>query len=184
MRWKCDHCGKESDVSQIVPPEGSPRAGPPWCPRCGSDVHPKTKKNVRDIICVPHRTGVKRQDAQKSVCPRCKGAREILIPIVPTVVGTDEYNFVPVLAKANEASARMSEEKKHPPQCCPNCGVLLEDIQSYWSHSDWLEIDDKPFFGIGYDCYCGKCGWSGNIEPDLDSEIMHQRKHVGGENEK
>lgn len=60
------------------------------------------------------------------------------------------------------------------PKYCPNCKKELGDIQEYWSHSDWIETPDKPFYGIGYDCYCKNCGWSGDIEPDEDDEIAHK----------
>ena len=61
------------------------------------------------------------------------------------------------------------------PKKCPNCGADTVDIVGYWVESDWIETPEKPFKGIGYDCYCKMCDWSGEIEPDDDSEILHKK---------
>lgn len=43
---------------------------------------------------------------------------------------------------------------------CPSCRAQLEDIQPL---DDPLHLDPDH---ITYDCYCKRCGWSGNISPD------------------
>lgn len=58
------------------------------------------------------------------------------------------------------------------PIFCPNCGKKRLDAVEYWIYSDWPETPEKPYHGIGYDVYCKSCEWSGNIEPDEDSEII------------
>ena len=61
----------------------------------------------------------------------------------------------------------------HPPKICPNCGatIAVEDVDEYWSHSDWTETPERPYYGVGYEVNCKKCGWSGRIEPDEDDSI-------------
>lgn len=47
---------------------------------------------------------------------------------------------------------------------CPGCGYPLEDMQPL---DDPLPLD--PGHTI-YDCYCKRCGWSGDISPDHTPE--------------
>ena len=75
----------------------------------------------------------------------------------------------------------MSDVEKHPPKFCPNCGAPLKDIVEYWVDSSRPETPENPYRGIGYDCYCEKCGWSGNIEPDEDVNIVHEVRKPEGE---
>jgi len=72
-------------------------------------------------------------------------------------------------------------EKLHPPKYCPNCGKPIKDIVEYWVDSSRPETPDNPYKGVGYDCYCGNCGWSGCIEPDADREIVHRIPRNGVE---
>jgi hypothetical protein len=67
-----------------------------------------------------------------------------------------------------------SEAIFHPPKFCPNCGKPLKDYYEYWVDSSRPETPDNPYKGVGYDCYCPHCEWSGNIEPDLDRDIVHE----------
>lgn len=68
-----------------------------------------------------------------------------------------------------------SEAVKHPPKFCPNCGTKLTDnIQEYWADSSRKATVDNPFKDVGYDCYCENCKWSGNIEPDADTDIIDE----------
>jgi hypothetical protein len=67
-------------------------------------------------------------------------------------------------------------EKKHPPKFCPNCGKPLGDTVEYYSHCQWPETPDHPHYGIGYDCYCTHCKWSGDIEPDEDDMYGYVKK--------
>lgn len=53
---------------------------------------------------------------------------------------------------------------------CPGCGSQLEDIQPL--EGDTLPLDDGP--RTIYDCYCERCGWSGDISPD--KEEFHRRE--------
>ena len=67
-----------------------------------------------------------------------------------------------------------SETEKHPPKFCPRCRAELKDIQTYWADSSRFSSPENPFRGIGYDCYCSSCGWSGSIEPDEDLSIVDE----------
>ena len=67
-----------------------------------------------------------------------------------------------------------SEAEKHPPKFCPNCGKPLTKIQEYWSDSSRPETVEDPLRGIGYDCFCDSCMWSGIIEPDADLDIVNE----------
>jgi hypothetical protein len=40
---------------------------------------------------------------------------------------------------------------------CPGCGSPLEDIGA---------LEDITEERTLYDCYCKRCGWSGDISPD------------------
>lgn len=64
------------------------------------------------------------------------------------------------------------------PIYCPNCGKPITDYVSYWVNSDWIGTPENPFYGIGYDCYCKNCQWSGEIESDIDMEIKHKLKEL------
>lgn len=65
----------------------------------------------------------------------------------------------------------------HPPLHCPNCGAELPKTQEhrmpFWVDSAREETHEKPFRGIGYDTYCPKCDWSGDIIPDSDRNKVH-----------
>jgi hypothetical protein len=64
---------------------------------------------------------------------------------------------------------RIYNEKieKSKPNCCPNCGESgLDAVVLY---------DVKPDeITVVYDCYCEKCGWSGEISPDSVANIEFQ----------
>lgn len=60
----------------------------------------------------------------------------------------------------------------HYPHFCPNCGHHLNSVQPYWEDSSRPETIDNPFKGMGYDCYCRTCHWSGSIIPDADREVV------------
>jgi len=47
------------------------------------------------------------------------------------------------------------------PKYCPNCGHSLKEVKMGVVAISCIE--DKS---TGYDCYCRKCGWSGDIWPD------------------
>jgi len=81
--------------------------------------------------------------------------------------------------KLKEWETWESEVEKHPPRFCPNCAEPLSIIQEYWSDSNRKSSPDNPFKGIGYDCYCKLCRWSGNIEPDADSDIVNEHFRKG-----
>ena len=70
----------------------------------------------------------------------------------------------------------------HPPNFCPSCGgKLRDDKQPFWADSARMEQPDDPFRGIGYDCYCENCGWSGDIVPDADWDVVHNIDENGKE---
>ena len=46
------------------------------------------------------------------------------------------------------------------PLRCPMCGAVLDDVATYTNEERLSDIV------VGFDCYCGNCGWSGDIEPD------------------
>lgn len=66
----------------------------------------------------------------------------------------------------------------HYPHYCPNCGKPLSSIQSYWDDSSRPSTPENPFRGIGYDCYCDDCHWSGDIIPDKDRGIIEKRNEL------
>jgi len=67
-----------------------------------------------------------------------------------------------------------SQAIKHPPKFCPSCGKPIIKYQEYWADSSRISSPENPFKGIGYDCFCKYCSWSGNIEPDSDSDIVEE----------
>jgi hypothetical protein len=46
------------------------------------------------------------------------------------------------------------------PNYCPNCGAELEGASAVMA-----VLDERAGDGV-YDCYCGRCGWSGDVFPD------------------
>ncbi len=62
------------------------------------------------------------------------------------------------------------------PKCCPNCGESgLDAVVLY---------DVKPNeITVVYDCYCEKCGWSGDISPDSVANIEFQTTSEQSEEE-
>ena len=46
------------------------------------------------------------------------------------------------------------------PNYCPNCGAALEGENSV------VGIQHTDESVAGYDCYCSKCEWRGDIWPD------------------
>jgi hypothetical protein len=68
------------------------------------------------------------------------------------------------------------EAELHPPKFCPNCGTKLDKrpIQ-YWCDSNRPSTQDDSFRGVGYDTFCDKCDWRGNIAPDSDMYVIQKR---------
>jgi hypothetical protein len=54
------------------------------------------------------------------------------------------------------------------PEHCPGCGAKFDesDALGYVSRQEYYT--DQYDATKGYDCYCGICSWSGNIEPDME----------------
>lgn len=52
------------------------------------------------------------------------------------------------------------------PSFCPNCGAALPD-----DDRAAVPIGDPKTVDGGYECYCGACGWPGDILPDDEQEI-------------
>ena len=63
----------------------------------------------------------------------------------------------------------------HPPHFCPNCGEPMSKPISFWDDSSRESTVEHPFKGVGYDCYCSECHWSGDITPDVDQGIVEKR---------
>lgn len=65
----------------------------------------------------------------------------------------------------------------HVPKFCPECGSSLPKATwnkvAYWNDSSRKETYEEPFREIGYDVYCENCGWSGDIVPDTDRNVVH-----------
>ena len=68
------------------------------------------------------------------------------------------------------------------PKYCPNCGASIQDDKS--SHCMVMRcahvrefVDDgfevKTYDAV-YDVYCPKCGWSGDISPDSETNIENK----------
>jgi hypothetical protein len=66
----------------------------------------------------------------------------------------------------------------HIPHFCPNCGESLSEPISYWADSHRQSTIDNPFKGLGYDCWCDNCHWSGDILPDMDRDIVEKRNEI------
>ena len=59
--------------------------------------------------------------------------------------------------------------KSRDSQFCFNCGKPLRDKNAA------VQIEDAAHNRIGFDCYCAKCGWSGDVFPDsLSKDILEK----------
>ena len=66
----------------------------------------------------------------------------------------------------------------HYPHYCPNCGESLQKPISFWIDSHRPSTAEEPFKGVGYDCYCKNCHWSGDILPNADKFIVEERMEL------
>ena len=51
------------------------------------------------------------------------------------------------------------------PNYCPNCGHSIKEVEM-----SAVAIVSTEYKSTGYDCYCPKCEWSGNIWPDDEAD--------------
>jgi len=62
----------------------------------------------------------------------------------------------------------------HPPHFCPNCGESLDKPVIFWNDCHRPRTEENPYKQIGYDCYCPRCHWIGDILPAEDMEIVEK----------
>mgnify|MGYP001609832769 CR=1 FL=1 len=51
------------------------------------------------------------------------------------------------------------------PKFCPHCGARLDDPNGAYSTTT-----TGPSPKTGWDCFCDRCSWSGDIFPDFQTE--------------
>ncbi|KKL10091.1 hypothetical protein LCGC14_2559320 [marine sediment metagenome] len=64
---------------------------------------------------------------------------------------------------------------RHPPKFCSECGKVLFGEKAWTEY--WIRFNKnigRGYIGLGYNCHCDHCGWSGNIEPDKDDLVLSE----------
>ena len=62
-------------------------------------------------------------------------------------------------------------EDSNKPLFCPRCGANHEHLNIQECLKDKWDPEGSQYVSVSYDMHCKRCGWCGDISPDLTLDI-------------